>query len=92
MPKTRPVRRLADAYRFPGFRTLQRVRGIFGDPHARLVMLVRRGKKTVCGTCGTVHFGWYDRRQRRARDLPCGNHRIYLELECDAFSAVGAAA
>ena len=26
-------------------------------------------------------WGWYDRRQRRARDLPCGNHRIYLELE-----------
>jgi len=28
-----------------------------------------------------VHWGWYDRRQRRARDLPCGNHRIYLDLE-----------
>ena len=28
-----------------------------------------------------VHWGWYDRRQRRARDLPCGNHGVYLELE-----------
>jgi transposase len=28
-----------------------------------------------------VHFGWYDRRRRRARDLPCGKHRIYLDLE-----------
>lgn len=28
-----------------------------------------------------MHWGWYDRRQRRARDLPCGNHRIYLDLE-----------
>jgi hypothetical protein len=45
MPKPRKVRRLADAYRFPGFRTLQTVHGIFGDPHARLIRLVRRGKK-----------------------------------------------
>ena len=28
-----------------------------------------------------MHWGWYDRRRRRARDLPCGNHRIYLDLE-----------
>lgn len=39
------------------------------------------GEKTVCGTCGTAHFGWYDRRRRRARDLACGDHRIYLDLE-----------
>jgi transposase len=39
------------------------------------------GKKTICGSCGTVHRGWYDRRRRRARDLSCGGHRIYLELE-----------
>jgi hypothetical protein len=45
MPKARKVRRLADAYKFPGFRTLQTVHGIFGDPHARLIRLVRRGKK-----------------------------------------------
>lgn len=29
----------------PGFRTLQTVHGIFGDAHARLIRLVRRGKK-----------------------------------------------
>jgi transposase len=28
-----------------------------------------------------VHRGWYDRRTRRVRDLPCGNYRIYLEFE-----------
>jgi len=38
-------RRLADAYTFPGFRPLQRVQGMFGDPKARLITLVRRGKK-----------------------------------------------
>jgi len=81
MAKLRKPRRLADAYRFPGFRPLQKMQGIFGRPagsshHARTA-----GEKTICGTCGTVHLGWYDRRRRRARDLPCGNHRIYLDLE-----------
>jgi len=28
-----------------------------------------------------VHRGWYDRRQRRVRDLSCADHRIYLDLE-----------
>jgi len=38
-------RRLADAYTFPGFRPLERVQGLFGDPRVRLITLVRRGKK-----------------------------------------------
>ena len=37
--------RLLDAYRFPGFRPIEEVRGVFGDPHARIVTLVRRSKK-----------------------------------------------
>lgn len=45
MAKSVKRRRLADAYTFPGFRPLQRVQGMFGDPSARLVTLVRRGKK-----------------------------------------------
>jgi transposase len=39
------------------------------------------GKKTICGTCGTAHRSWYDRRRRRVRDLSCADHRIYLDLE-----------
>jgi len=45
MAKPVKLRRLADAYTFPGFRPLQRVRGLFGEPGARLIRLVRRGKK-----------------------------------------------
>lgn len=37
--------RLVDAYAFPGFRPLATVQGVFGDPRARLVTLVRRTKK-----------------------------------------------
>jgi transposase len=38
-------------------------------------------KKTVCGTCGTVTRGWYDRRTRLVRDLPCGALRVFLAVD-----------
>ncbi len=67
MAKPPKRRRLADAYTFPGFRPLERVQGLFGDPKARLITLVRRGKKrsvvlavsrTEPGTtAGAVGFG-----------------------------------
>src|SRR5579863_1102202 len=43
--RMRKKRRLADTYRFPGFRPEHQVRGCFGDPKARILRLVRRGKK-----------------------------------------------
>ncbi len=43
----RKPRRLDDTFRFPGFRPEATVRGIFGDPKARIVRLLRRGKKLV---------------------------------------------
>jgi hypothetical protein len=48
----RKNRRLHDAYRFPGFRPEPTVRGLFGDPKACLVRLVRRGKKLPTGPVG----------------------------------------
>src|SRR5258708_29109170 len=45
-------RRLLDAYRFPGFRPIEAVRGVFGDPHARIVTLVRRSKKRLAAHAG----------------------------------------
>lgn len=41
----RKYRRLWDAYRFPGFRPIPTVVGIFGDPKARVIRLLRREKK-----------------------------------------------
>lgn len=35
----------------------------------------------MCGCCGTGHRSYYDRTTRRVRDLPCGDARIYLEVE-----------
>lgn len=39
------------------------------------------GKKTACGACGHIQRGWYDRKTRRVRDLPCGERRLSLEGE-----------
>ena len=38
-------KRLQDEYRFPGCRPKSKLKGIFGDPHARVVVLERRQKK-----------------------------------------------
>lgn len=71
---------MIDAYRFPGFRVRCKLKGLFGDPKARLITLERRRKKTICGTCGKTCRSFYDQETRRVRDLNCGDLRIYLEL------------
>jgi hypothetical protein len=38
-------KRLLDVYRFPFFRPLEKIRGLFGDSKARIITLVRRSKK-----------------------------------------------
>ena len=49
MPKRVKRRRLADANTFAGFCSLQRAQGMFGDPNAGFVTLVRREKKRCAG-------------------------------------------
>ncbi|MGD9897430.1 MAG: hypothetical protein AB7T14_10200, partial [Candidatus Methylacidiphilaceae bacterium] len=52
---TSTKKRLLDAYRFAGFRPLEAIKGVFGDPHARVVTLARRSKKrsAVCAGART---------------------------------------
>jgi hypothetical protein len=45
----RRIKHLTDAYVFPGFRPLRRVKGLFGDRFARVIVLKRRGKKSSAG-------------------------------------------
>ena len=49
---------LTDVYHFPGFRPLSTIRGIFGDPKARVIRLSRRGKKQNVGSAAEFigHF------------------------------------
>jgi hypothetical protein len=42
----RKRKRLTDAYRFRGFRPRSELKGVFGDPKARVISLERTGKKT----------------------------------------------
>jgi hypothetical protein len=43
---------LSALFAFPGFRARSRLQGIFGDPHARLVVLVRRKKRPYAPGAG----------------------------------------
>jgi hypothetical protein len=45
-------RKLFDTYRFKGFRPAPTVTGIFGDPKARVIRLIRRGKKQFVELAG----------------------------------------
>ena len=45
MAVSRKSKRILDAYRFPFFCPLEKIRGIFGDSKARIITLVRRSKK-----------------------------------------------
>src|SRR6476661_1036374 len=74
-------RRLWDTYSFAGFRAQPTVRGIFGDPKARVITLRRRSKKRRAGALVGSRWAGTDRKVRRVRDLSCGDTRIFLELE-----------
>jgi hypothetical protein len=45
----RKRRTLSDLYQFPGCKPKKTVHGVFGDPHARVIKLVRQGKKLLAG-------------------------------------------
>jgi hypothetical protein len=49
MPTTRQLR---DLYRFPGFKPLATVHGVFGDSWAVVLTLQRRGKKLSAAAVG----------------------------------------
>jgi hypothetical protein len=45
-------RTLSDLYYFPGCKPKKTVHGVFGDPNARVIKLVRQGKKLLVGYAG----------------------------------------
>jgi hypothetical protein len=45
----RKRRVLSDLYQFPGCKPKSTVHGVFGDPQARVIKLVRQGKKLPVG-------------------------------------------
>ena len=75
------IQTLAALFSFSGFRARSRLQGLFGDPHARLIILVRRKKTAVCSGCGTRHRAFYDRQTRRVRDIDAAGWCLYLAVE-----------
>jgi hypothetical protein len=74
------VRRLWDAYAFGGFRPQPRVRGVFGDPKARVITLKRRSKKR--SAAAAVARTWAGTTGARGACAICrGDTRILLEIE-----------
>src|SRR5262249_31354355 len=76
-------RRLWDTYSFSGFRREQTVRGIFGDPSARVITLKRRSKKRLVVVA--VAFRWDG---TTARSGACA---IFLRRHADISGSGGAA-
>ena len=76
-------RRLWDTYSFPGFRAEQTVRGIFGDPKARVITLKRRSKN------GLRLLRSYPEGVVRPEGPPCA--RSFVRRHAD-ISGIGGAA
>ncbi len=89
--RMRKLRRLDDAYRFIGFRPESTVRGIFGDPKARIVRLLRRGKKRTAEPVGEVSEPSTTARPVAYATSPVATPGCTWSSRCDA-SLVGAAA
>lgn len=84
-------RRLTDAYAFPGFRPKTLVRGVFGDPKARIVTLVRRSKKrSAVSVDGRSGAGMIDGRAKFAI-CPAATRAFIWSLKSGAWTAAAAA-
>src|SRR5450755_4091761 len=66
---TKRLRRLWGAYAFPGFRPRPTVRGVFGDPKARVITLERRSKKRPAAA--VVERSWVGTTGGRVRFAIC---------------------
>ncbi|MDR4460481.1 MAG: hypothetical protein MRJ67_08195 [Nitrospirales bacterium] len=82
---------LLDAYRFPGCRPRATIKGIFGDPQARIIQLERRQKKRWAGVAGlctevrtTASHVW-------SGTSHAGMRGFTWKWRCGAFPAGGAA-
>jgi hypothetical protein len=88
----RRKRRLCDAYAFPGFRPEGTVRGIFGDPKARIIRLSRRSKKRSAARADASTAVGTIARYVACAIFRAGTREYILSSKCDASFAGHAAA
>jgi hypothetical protein len=83
-------RKLLDTYRFPGFRPAQGVTGIFGDPKARVIRLIRRGKKLLAECAAVLILPFTTRRFEESGTCLAGILGFTWRLRSEGFTATGA--
>src|SRR6516164_3072958 len=84
-------RRLWDTYVFPGFRPEQTVRGIFGDPKARVITLKRRSKKQLVDVAVAFRWGGTIARSAMYAIFPAATRGYFWKWRCGGSSAAGVA-
>jgi hypothetical protein len=77
-------------YRFPGFRPEHTVSGIFGDPKARVIQLVRRGKKRFVASVALFITRFTTARPEGFGTSPVGMLASSWEWRSDGFFAESA--
>ena len=82
-------RRLEDAYRFAGFAPEKLVRGIFGDPKARVLRLQRLRKKRPAAPVGSSRAASTTGRSAASATSPAGTPAFTWRSKSDASTAGG---
>src|SRR5271168_132014 len=80
-------RRLWDTYSFSGFRPEQTVRGIFGDPSARIITLMRRSKKRLVVVAVIFRWGGTTARSGACAIFPAATRGYFWKWRCGGSSA-----
>jgi hypothetical protein len=83
----RKKRRLLDEYRFPGFRPRAEIKGIFGDPRARLIRLARLQKKQFAGSAEAPRKVTTTRKYVAYETCPAGMYESIWKWRFDVYFA-----
>jgi len=83
--------RLSDGYSFAGFRARAGVRGVFGDPNARIVCLDRRSKKRFAVVAGRFITAGTTVRNGKFATCLAQDFGLLWNSKCDASPAAAAA-
>lgn len=75
-------RYLEDDYCPSGYRVRRTVRGVFGDPHARIITLDRRQKKLTVAVARNWHQAFMIERLREFVICLVGRHGFTWKLKC----------
>jgi hypothetical protein len=86
----RKKRCLGDEYRFPGFYPKSGVQGIFGDPKARVITLIRRQKKRSAVLAELATGAFTTGRPDEFGTCRAGMHGSIWNWRFDVFPAGGA--